>query len=161
MIRPFRGLLISCRFMRFDTFPPQVTIMAATNSEHGFFTFYSLQSSFIPLLFLCYTYSSIPKRGLCYCLLFLSRSSSIFMFSLLFIPSMITGVSENSRLPYKFVGISHEFIRQKGIPAHPGMIIVTAISNGRRLALSTCTMHNVLFVQHDSPVSNKDPFLQL
>ena len=49
MIRPFRGLLISCRFMRFDTFPTQVTIMAATNSEHGFSTFYSLQSSFIPV----------------------------------------------------------------------------------------------------------------
>ena len=30
-----------------------------------------------------------------------------------------TGVSGNSRLPYKFVGISHEFIRHKGIPAHP------------------------------------------
>ena len=119
MIRPFRGLLISCRFMRFDTFPPQVTIMAATNSEHGFSTFYSLQSSFIPVLFLCYTYSTIPKRALCYCLLFLSRSSSIFVFSLLFISNMITGVSENSHLPYKFVGISHEFIRQKGIPAHP------------------------------------------
>ena len=32
---------------------------------------------------------------------------------------MEAGVSGNSRLPYKFVGISHEFIRQKGIPAHP------------------------------------------
>ena len=30
-----------------------------------------------------------------------------------------SGVSGNSRLPYKFVGISHEFIRQKGIPDHP------------------------------------------
>ena len=29
------------------------------------------------------------------------------------------GVSGNSRLPYKFVGISHEIVRQKGIPAHP------------------------------------------
>ena len=30
-----------------------------------------------------------------------------------------TGVSGNSLLPYKFVGNSHEFIRQTGIPAHP------------------------------------------
>ena len=30
-----------------------------------------------------------------------------------------SGVSGNSRLPYKFVVISQEFIRQKGIPAHP------------------------------------------
>ena len=30
-----------------------------------------------------------------------------------------SGVSGNSCLPHKFVGISHEFIRQKGIPAHP------------------------------------------
>ena len=29
------------------------------------------------------------------------------------------GVSGNSPLPYKFVGNSHEFIRQTGIPAHP------------------------------------------
>ena len=29
------------------------------------------------------------------------------------------GVSGNSLLPYKFVGNSHEFIRQTGIPAHP------------------------------------------
>ena len=32
---------------------------------------------------------------------------------------LIPGVSGNSRLPYKFVGISHKFIRQKGISAHP------------------------------------------
>ena len=31
----------------------------------------------------------------------------------------VAGVSGNSRLPYKFVGISHEFIKQTGIPA-PG-----------------------------------------
>ena len=30
-----------------------------------------------------------------------------------------SGVSGNSLLPYKFVGNSHEFIRQTGIPAHP------------------------------------------
>ena len=28
----------------------------------------------------------------------------------------LSRVSGNSRLPYKFVGISHEFIRQKGVP---------------------------------------------
>ena len=28
-------------------------------------------------------------------------------------------MSGNSLLPYKFVGNSHEFIRQTGIPAHP------------------------------------------
>ena len=29
------------------------------------------------------------------------------------------GVSGISLLPYKFVGNSHEYIRQTGIPAHP------------------------------------------
>ena len=38
--------------------------------------------------------------------------------------SIRTGVSGNSRLPYKFVGISHELIRQKGIPAHTCISIV-------------------------------------
>ena len=33
------------------------------------------------------------------------------------------GLSGNSRLPYKFMGISHEFIRQKGIPAHPWFMV--------------------------------------
>ena len=33
-------------------------------------------------------------------------------------------VSGNSRLPYKSVGISHEFLRQKGIPAHPWAVEV-------------------------------------
>ena len=33
--------------------------------------------------------------------------------------SDIAGVSGNSLLPYKFVGNSHEFIRQTGISAHP------------------------------------------
>ena len=32
---------------------------------------------------------------------------------------LIAGVSGNSRLPYKFLGISREFIKQTGIPAHP------------------------------------------
>ena len=117
MIRPFRGLLISCRFMRFDTFPPQVTIMAATNFEHGFSTFYSLQSSFIPVLFLCYTYSTIPKRALCHCLHFSPLFLHLHVFS----------------------------------PLHPqhdhcdGHL--QKFSHGRRLALTTCTMHNMLFVQ--------------
>ena len=39
------------------------------------------------------------------------------------------GVSGNSLLPYKFVGNSHEFIRQTGIPAHP----CTPGQAGRRL----------------------------
>ena len=30
----------------------------------------------------------------------------------------MTGVSGNSLLPYKFVGNSHEFLRQTGIPTH-------------------------------------------
>ena len=38
-------------------------------------------------------------------------------------------MSGNSRLPYKFVGISHEFIRQKGIPAHPWL----QVDNSRTL----------------------------
>ena len=37
----------------------------------------------------------------------------------------IPGVSGNSLLPYKFVGNSHEFIRQTGIPAHPCLTEVT------------------------------------
>ena len=33
--------------------------------------------------------------------------------------SFVAGVSGNSLLPYKFLRISQEFVRQKGIPAHP------------------------------------------
>ena len=52
---------------------------------------------------------------------FLYRPSQIFCHSCscLGFNHYHPGVSGNSRLPYKFVGISHEFIRQKGIPAHP------------------------------------------
>ena len=34
-----------------------------------------------------------------------------------------SGVSGNSLLPYKFLRISQEFVRQKGIPAHPWILI--------------------------------------
>ena len=46
----------------------------------------------------------------------MSRSFAIPAFSR---TVTLAGVSGNFRLPYKFLGISQEFIRQTGIPAHP------------------------------------------
>ena len=37
------------------------------------------------------------------------------------------GVSGNSLLPYQFVGNSHEFIRQTGIPAHPWVVMAVKV----------------------------------